>query len=401
MSVESGIKPQRLEFVRESTEGETPDNPAWSLYSDQVQSVGVSPSTAISPRRSVGDPDVQDFLAGAEDHEFTITYDLQQWFTSSGDPAYDGMVRDSGTNELPSSHSILIRDRLGGSGEAGGGHYQYTVIKGAKIDSVNLAGEPESGEPVIVELSYLAEKSRAYRVSWPSSATTLDVVSTDSGDTMDLTIEDEGASTTETVTLSGTTTVSTTGSFGSIDAFELSSEPTGDVTISDGSGNTLVTIYGSSSYQDREGDFGVPTLGSGSHASAIGSDFEIFAGDTIERPSGSGSFIDPDDVFLNSAECTIENNLEASTQVDSVRKVISEGSRTINISASIFGAAASYHSIDQHLRVNGADIKWTLSGGDLTFTDATLTDPGDVTKETETAVMTIDNSFQARDITIN
>lgn len=400
MSVESGIKPQRLEFVRESTEGETPTDPDWDLYSDQVQSVSPTMSVAISPRRSVGVVDPNDFLPGAEDHEFAVTYDVQQWFTASGDAAYDGMTRDS-SNELPSSHSIMMRDQLGGSGEAGGGHYMYTIFKGALVNSVELTGEPESGEPVMATLSYLAEKARSYRVSWPSSSTTLTVQSTDDADTMDLTIEDEGASTTETVTLTGTTSVSTTSSFGSIDAFELTAEPAGDVTIEDGSGNTLVTIYGSASYEDRAGDTGIPALGSGSHASAIGSSFEIFAGDLIERPSGSGGFIDSDDICINSASVTIENNLEATVCIDDIGKKINEGARNINISASIFGAAASYHSVTQHLRAVTSNIKWTLSGGNLEFTNAVLTDAGDISKETETAVMTIDNTFQASGLTIN
>lgn len=399
MSVESGIKEQRLEFVRESTEGTTPTDPAWNLFSDQVQSVSYTPTAAISPRRSVGDPDVKDFLAGAEDHEIEITYDLQQWFTASGDPAYDGMVRNS-VGEVPASHSILIRDRLGGLGEGGGGLYQYTIAKGAKINSVNMGGEPESGEPVIMTLSYMARKTRTYRVSWPSASTTLTAVSTDAADTMNLTVEDEGAATSEVIALSGTTPVNTTASFDSLDAFSLDAEPEGDITIEDGSGNVLVTIYGRASYDDREGDQGVPLLGTGSHASAIGTSFEIFAGDLIERPSDSGSFIDADDIDLNSSEFTIENNLEATTVVDEIGKVISEGARTITMSATIFGAAASFHVLDQHLRVQGTNIKWTLSGGTLEFVDGTLTDPGSFTKETETAVMLVDATFQARDINI-
>lgn len=396
-SLESGIKPQRLEFVREDTEGTTPTDPAWALFSDQVQSYSFTPTATISPRRNVGDEDVIDFLPGAEDHEIEVTYDLQQWFTASGDPAYDGLARDSGTNELPSSHSILSRDRLGGSGAAGGGSYLYTYAKGAKINSVNISGEPESGEPVMVTLSYMAEKGRAYKVDWPSSSTTLDVVSTDASDTMDINIEDEGASTTETVTLNGTTTVTTTASFASIDAFELTAEPTGDITISDGSGNDLVTIYGSDSYDGRAGDLGIPQLGSGSHASAIGSSFEIFLGDSIVRPSGS--FIDTA-IDINSAEATVENNLEATPRVDSIGKAISEGSRTVTIAASIFGEAASYHSMAEHLRVTNQDIVWTLDGGSLTFPNATLTDLGSVAKETETAVMIVDNTFESTGLTI-
>lgn len=401
MALESGIRGQRLEFVREDTIGEPPTDPSYLLFSDTVQSVSPSFSPAIAQRFTVGDPDVQDFFVGTESHEYEITYDLNQWFTDASgnaqDASYDGLVR--GTNgELPNTHTIVQRDILGGSGVAGGGSRLYTVITGAKIGTVTISGEPESGEPITVTLSYQAEKIRPYKIDQPDSGTTLDVVSTSDNDTMTLTIEDDDAGTSEEVTLTGTTTATTTATFSSIDAARLSTEAEGDITISDGSGNTLMTIYGSGSYQDREGDLGVPLLGSGSHASAIGGDFEQFLGDEFERPAGTALF---DAVDIASAELTVENNLETQPSHQLIGQRINEGARNISLGATIFGEKASFDSINEHLRVVSNNIKWVLSDGELQVDGAILDELGSVAREAQQAVMTIDNTFTGTGLQIS
>lgn len=401
-SVESGIRSGRAEFVRETTEGETPSDPDWLRYSDAYQSISPQPSATISPRRRVGSEDVQNFNAGAEDHTLSIEYDLQRAIESgsTNDASYDGLARAS-DGTVPSSHSFLLRENLGGSGNLGGGVRGYWVGKGGKIDTVTLSGEPGDGNPVMVNLDYIFAKLRQYVIHQPSSSVSVTVTSTDSNDTMDVTIEDDGANTTETLTLSGTTSVSGTASFDSIDAIDLASAPQGDITVEDGSGNTIATIYGKSSYDDREGDLGVPALGSGSHEGALGTSYEIFLGDTVERPSGNaGEFLDQN-TRINSFEITVNNNLEATAHVGSVAKEISEGQRVVEVAATLFGEKTSFESTTQHLRVTQETIKWALTSDTIEVTDAVLTDLGSISKESEQAVMTLDNTFQGKSINFN
>jgi len=395
MAYESGIRGLRVEFIRETVRGVTDADPDWLLYSDAVQNFTANPTGSINPRGNIGTPDVVNFNAGTESHEFSITYDLQRWFSASGDAAYDGMDRLS-DGSLPASHSVVARAAAGNTGTAGGGSRIYYVATGALINSANFAGEPESGEPIVVTLNYLCEKLRSYKLDQPASSTTLTVVSTSASDTMDLELEDDGASTTETVTLTGVTPVVTSASFTSIDAAFLSAEPVGDITVTDGS-NLLLTIYGSESYGDREGDRGIPHLGAGSHGSTIGTTYENILGDTFTR-GGSQLGLDAD---ISSVSMSVENAIEANSTVYSIGKVLSEGARTINLNATLFGPKASYDAMVDHLRAVQSDIVWTLTGGTLTLTGAALTSVGAVARETYQAVMTIDNTFQGKTLTIS
>ena len=396
MPYESGIRSLRLEFVRETTEGTTPADPAWMLYSDAVQNHEASPTGSINPRGNIGTPDVVNFNAGTESHEFSVTYDLQRWFTSSGDAAYDGMFRNI-DGALPASHSVVGRARAGDDGADDGGSYIFYVATGGKISSLELGGEPESGEPIVVTLSYMCNKLRAYQVDQPSASGVVSVVSTSAADTtQSITIESVDADETETLgPLTGTTPVVGSVSFPEIDAAFLDAECVGDVTLSIG-GTDMLTIYGSASYGDREGDLGIPLLGSGSHGSAIGTAYESILGDTITR-GGVDLGIDAD---ISSVSMTVENNVESNSTIKSIGKVLSEGPRTVTLNATLFGPTASYDAMMDHLRAVESDIIWTLSGGTLTLTGAALTSMGSVARDTGLAVLTIDNTFQGKSITI-
>lgn len=397
MAFESGIRPQRMGFVRETTGGITPTDPAWLVYSDSVQSVTPTATASINPRGNVGSPDIAGFVSGTESHEFAVSYDLQRWPAVAGDASYDGMVRDS-DGELPATHSVLIRDRAGDDGVAGTGAWIFTVITGAKINTVNYAGEPESGDPIISNLSYLCENLRTYKMDQPVSSGFLTVVSSDAADTMTIDLEDDGAAVNEQLTLTGTTPVTGVVSFPTLDAAWLASAPKGDITVEDASANILVTIYGSDSYNTRPGERGVPLLGTGSHGAAIGTDvYEVLLGDTIERPAATAFMGGAD---ISSFELTVENNLEAVSTVLQIGKKIAEGPRTITLSATIFGEKASYDSLIEHLQAKENNIVWTLTGGTITIGEAAMTEIGNVARETDQAVMTIDNTFQGKTLTI-
>lgn len=397
MPYESGIRALRLEFVRETTEGVTPADPDWILYSDAVQMFEVSPTASISPRGNIGTPDVVNFNAGTESHEFAVTYDMQNWPSATGDATYDGMMRDA-DGALPASHSMLARARSGDNGVAGTGSYIYYHAVGAKINSLTLGGEPESGDPITVSLNYICRKLRSYQVDAPVSSGTLDVVSSSASDTTQtLDLEDATAAITEAVSLTGTTPVTTTASFASIGAAWLDAECVGDVTVSDASANLCLTIYGSASYNDREGDLGIPLLGAGSRGAAYATAYESILGDTIERPNGTPLGIDAD---VSSVSMSVENNIETSSTIYSIGQILSEGPRTITLSASVMGPTASYDAMVDHLQANEANIEWTLTGGTITLVGAAMTDLGSIARDTGLALLSIDNTFQGKSITL-
>lgn len=398
MAFESGIRALRLEFVRETTRGTTPTNPDWLLYSDAVQSFTVSPTGSINPRGNIGTPDVVNFNAGTESHEFSLAYDLQQWFAAAGDASYDGMHRIA-DGSLPAAHSVVGRAAAGDSGVDGAGSRIYYVGTGALVNTVSLAGEPESGEPIMVTLDYMCEKLRAYQIDQPAATGVVSIVSTSALDTtQSVEVEDDGAAASETIgPLTGTTPVVGAVSFPTIDSAFLDAECVGNVTLSI-SGSDLMTIYGSASYGDREGDLGIPSLGTGSHGAAIAGDYENILGDTIERPTSTPLGIDAE---ISSVSMSVENNIEGNSTIHSIGKALSEGPRTINLSATLFGPTASYDAMMDHLRAVESDIVWTLTGGTLTLVGAAMTSMGQITRDTGLAVMTVDNTFQGKSLTIS
>ena len=401
MAYESGIRGQRLEFARETVRGTTPTDPTWLLFSDAVQNVAFSPTASISARGNVGSPDIANFNAGTESHEFSVTYDLQRFFVDAGpdplDASGDGMLRLA-DGSLPSSHSVVSRDAAGDLGADGGGSRIYTVATGALINNVELAGDPENGEPIVVTLNYLCENMRLYQVDQPSAGTTLEVVSSSSADTTQtVTIEDDDAGTSEGIgPLTGVTPVTGASSFASIDSISLDIECVGDVTISDGVTDFAI-IYGSASYNNRGGDLGMPLLGSGSHGSAIGTGYESILGDSIERPSGT-SIMDP--ACLSSVSMSVDNSIEASSCVFTVGKKLNEGARTVELSATLFSPTGSYDSSVEHLQAIQNNIVWTLTGGTLTLNDAVMTSLGSLARDTGMALMTVDNTFQGKSLTL-
>lgn len=392
MDNESALHDRRIEFVPETTRGEPPSNPAWELFSDRLQNIDWSPSPTYDVDRAVGTADALDADAGPEDHSLALAYRLQRWLVDgSGNPqdaAAYGLLRDA-DNQLHNSHTIVDREDRSTGGVDGGGRRTYTVAVGALIGEVTLEGDPSTGNPITPELAYTAEKVRSYEIDQPADGTTITVVSTDGNDSMDVTIEDDGAATSETLTLNGTTEVTGTSSFTSIDAVRLASEAAGDVQIKDDAGNVLMEIKGKNSYDDRGGDLGIPLLGSGSHASALGTAFERFIGDVINRGGSSIAEV------LTSLSLTVSNNLETEPQVGTLRRRIDEGVRDVTMSASTIGDGESHDRIVEAMIATAADIQWQLTGGNITLKSAILDSPGGRQIQVGDAKVTQDNTFRA------
>ena len=392
IQAEGGLQQHRTEFLREETYAVPNTDPSFNRFSDIIQSIEWTPTPNVEGHRGIGDADPQRMTKGPEEHELSITYALQQFpVDPDGDPldaSGDGLKRDA-DNTLPNTHTIVDREEKEGT-------RIYLVALGGLIDEVTLSGDTESNEPITAEVTYQCQKIRSYQVDQPDSSTTLDIVSTDDNDTMDITIENDDASTSETLSLTGTTTVTTTESFGEIDAVWLASEPAGDITISDGSGTDFMTIYGSNSYDNVEGDRGIPPLGSGSHASALDTAYEYFLDDTIEWPQGEDLA-----AALNSLELSVSNNVDSTSRVGQLGPVLSVGNRETQVTATLFSPTASHDAIMQALRKAQNNLIWTLSDGELQVNNAAITDPGARSIERGQAIMTLDNTFTGEGLTLN
>jgi len=373
-----------------------------------VYSVEWSPSPNLEGDRGLSDADVDEFDKAPEEHEVTVSYALQRWFVDGNGDAQDaagyGMTRDS-DQLLPATITVVDREdkgQLAADSTLNGGtalaSRLYTVGIGGKVSDVSVTVDPSDQQPVMVEVTYQFEYVRRHQIDQPASSDTLDVVSSDSSDTSQtVVIEDEGAGTSESVNLSGTTTVTTTASFSDVDAIYVtdgSGNPTdtiGTVTVSaTSSGNTVTEIEGSNTYAGVEGAHGVPALGSGSHATAIGSSYYRTLQDEITLGGSSTYWLE-----INSKELSVDNNLNTRMRDDSFRQVIEEGVRDTQLTATVYGETESYSDLKRSLTNNGADIVWTFQSGDtVTLSDAKLVEPGSVSHEAEQTQMTLDNTFE-------
>lgn len=396
---ESGLRDIRTEFVRETTPGTPPSDPTWLLYSDNVVSVNGRPMAAIFGQRGIGGADIVGFHRGPNDDELTLVYHLQKWFTSGGgnalDASYDGLYRD-GDQDLPSTHTLVIRQDFATGGADSAGRRVYTVGEGGRIQRVRVEAAPREGEPARVSVTYKFESLRSYVVSQPSASATLTVESSDATDTTQtVTIENDGASTSEGVSLNGTTPVATVASFATIDAIRADAQTKGDVIVKKGS-TEIARIRGKDSHGGIEGDLGIPLLGSGSHASAVGSAYERVLDDSIQR---GGADLETD-VAVLATSFEVNNNLSVEPKVGSLRPEIDAGIRDIRLTATVISPIGSHESWEEHLRVTESDFVWTMAGGALKATGAALTQAGERVYESERAVMQRENVFTGKGITI-
>jgi hypothetical protein len=393
-TAESGQLPGRYEWVAEPTPGAVPTDPEWNRFSDVIRTFEMDPGPTLARQDSIATADAVDHNRGPEEPSATVGYDLQRFpVDGNGDPvdasAY-GILRDQ-YNDLLGTLLAVGRREYGG-GNDGAGVREYSVVRGAGVDSVSPTLDPSGEQPILMELSLTARKARSVKIHQPSAATTLELVSTEAADTMDVTIENEDAGTTETIALDGTTAVTTTTSFGDIDAIWLADNPEGNVTVSDGNGTTFLELTGGLEYSDDDqpvdGDRGVPPTGAGSHAGEIGSTFEHFVGDRFERPAGEAVR-----ARINSASWTIENNINTQALHNTRAPAVDAGNRGVTVDADAAGPYVSHKSMMEALQKVQQHIEHELSGGVFTFKNAVPTDAAARTVEAEQAVASISETF--------
>lgn len=405
---EGGTAPHRIEWAPEPSEGVAPTDPAWNAFSDNVvTSWDGEPDAGTEAQRGVGSPDARGFFNGPETHEFDFVYHMQQWFVDGSgntlDPSYDAIQR-SASNAIAATHTVVSREAHVNGGADGGGRRIYKVGKGGHPAAVEVPFELEDGLPIENTLSYQFEKFREYHIDQPSSGTLLVVTSTSANDTtQSVTIENEGGSTAETVTLSGTSLVSTSSSFGDIDAVELSAETEGDVEVaintgtssSPAKGAVLMTIDGQNSYEQSEGDLGVPALGAGSHAGSIGSSYVVFNDDTISKNFGAGI------VELTSGSFSVDQGIDDNARDGTPTKNIHATDRTIALTLSVAGEKVTVDNAMEHLRGDEGNVVWTADEGSITFQTARPMSPGTVADETSQAKQIVDVEYECTGISVS
>jgi hypothetical protein len=393
---ESGQLPGRHEFVPEPARGEVPTDPDFQLASDVMRSFEADAGANLGRQDALGTADAVDHNRGTEEPSLSTGYDLQRFPVDTEgnpvDPSAYGILRDK-YNRLVGTLLYVSRRELPG-GNDGAGIREYTVARGCRVTSVSPTLDPSSENPILMELEHQPTKVRSYLIHQPSADTPLDLVSSSDNDTMDVIIEDEGASTTETISLNGTTAVTTTGSFPNMDAIWVDAPPEGDITVTDGNGTTLCELEGGLTYseddQPVDGDQGVPALGSGSRGSEIGTNFEHFVGDRFERPAGSA--LRP---RVNSAGWTVENDMETGSLHTTRAPSADEGNRTVSVEADVAGPYVSHSSMMESLQKHQADLEHELSGGIITFKNTTPTDSASRTAESEQGVASMSETLSA------
>jgi hypothetical protein len=410
VTYEGGLRPHRLWFAREDTEGVVPSDPEWMLYSDVVNGFDPELDPGVDPQMALGSPDPQAFFAGTMGATVTVAYDLQQksgsgdtFVDGSGDPtdaATDGFLRDT-DNEILDTHTIVRRmtqsDIKPGNtvnGSTSKDTRQYMVFNGAHPDPT-LVHDPSEATPVGIELEYTCTKAEVYQVDQPDGSTTIDVVSGNANDGGQVTIEDEGGSTSETLAITADGRSTTTASFSDIDAVMLDAEQPGDITIAETGGDDLMVISGMESYDHGEGDRGVPAIEAGSTPTSINERWETPVGTEIERPNGV-SFSEE----VMTVDVAANNNFTDDARTDGPRPLVVAEGREATADVTFTGETEYKDKISDALQTALDDFEYELDGGAVTLEDMAVLEASH-SEDPEQGYFEIDASLRGQGVTLS
>jgi hypothetical protein len=395
---QAGVRPTRIEWTTETSEGDPGSDIEWNLFSDNIISAwDWEPDANTQRQNAVGEVTAQGFFNGSETHEATFSYHLQEWYTSSGDAGYD-FLEPAGDNSVRNTHTVVGSSEQTSGGANDEGRYIVTVGKGGHPDSLTAPFETEDGSPIEQELTYQFQKIRQYNIEQPPSGGDTLTINNNGSSDVDVTLESFDASTAETNTVSAGGSATTTATFSDLFTVELSTDVDGDVTVEDQSSNTLVTIKGSQAYPAGEGDQGIPATGSGSHASAIGSNYIRFLDDTLSIPNVES------DIEIISGEMSVETGLDDNSQIGSAQRNIHATEWTYTVTATLAGSTVSVDQTVNYLTENTGTLTWdesSAAANSIDFNNVFIQSPGSYTKEAGNGKMQMDNEFEAEDITIS
>jgi len=379
--VESALQDARIEYVEESTEGETPADPQWSVLSDYLEEFSASPGANRDSITVVGSGDLKEMFRGAEEPTITTNLYKQQGFVGSGgSPNYPpGHLFTYDYDGDLQSFTLEYRRDTSAGGNDGAGFREYVVAFGCKNTEVTDPGDPSAANPILEELSWEVQKVRTYVIHQPSASTTLDVTN-NSSSSVDVTIEDEGAATSETITVAANSTQTTVESFGDVDVIHAESEHDGDILVTDGSGTDILdetTPLAGSDTDNVESEQGLPPLGSGSHGSAIGTAPEDYLFQGVDTLNWQGSSLS-DRIHALDLSVSVETSREAKTGTRET--AIDIGTRTVEISADTAGPFESATRIAEQFHNESGDFLYAFPDNDVTVKNAEITDAPDITR---------------------
>jgi len=403
---EGGLRDHRIDYSPEEIVGTMEAGGTFDIFGKQITTFDWGPDAAVSPRRAIGDPNPQNFDRGPESHDLTIDYYLQGEIdaTYRADTSMDcerpicsGMLRND-DNLIPYSYTVVDREKFHSGGTQGTGYRTYVVVEGFKPGNPSMPGDPGDGAPIEVSLSGQAEKIRSYRIDQPSTSIT-DIAFT--GGTGEAIVQDDTGGTTP-VTLGGTST--STYPETTIDAVYLTKEATGVVKLYEGTDDTgpqLMEIKGSDSYDNLEGDRGVPYHKirhdnlDGVDDPGYGTTYQSLVGDTIQWAGDDLAFA------INSAELSVNQNLETSALQGKKRQRIFASNRDIELTTTVYGKDESRDKTMSYLQKESGNIEWNMDSNTITVQGAVLTDSGNRTVEDGQAFMETDTTFNGTSLAIN
>jgi hypothetical protein len=387
---ESALDNVRVEWIS-STFGSdgiprVPTNPTWNRFSDYHLRVPAWSGDAGTEGQEVaGQGDLFDHFRSAEEHDLTVEFYLQRHPVDTNGDANGPVGELLLSGYRTASHEVLARRDVAHGGAADAGVREFIYASGARPVSATLPGDPAAAEPIAAEAEYAAEKIRQYIVSQPASNTTLTVSSTDAGDTVDVIIDSEDAATSETVTLPGNdpNEVTTTASFGDIDAVYAEASHAGDIQVSDGTNDLLAEPLVGTNTDGVEAERGVPPLGTGSHASAIDTDPEEYVFLGTEATFDSGPLAASPDAGdrVHALDVTVEADVQREARQGTRRQVVDVGTRTVTVDADLAGPYETATQNARYFTGVAADLVYTLPDGTITVANATVTDTDDVDRQ--------------------
>lgn len=382
--VESGLAETRIEWVEETTPGETPADPGWKAFSPEIAEFSYSTDPNKEGQDALGTIDLVEHYRATESASATLSYTQARFpVDNSGtvvDPIAYPIVTDD-ANDYPSLTIVGRRDVTEG-GPDGGGFREFAVIQGARPVSATFDGDPSAAEPIPQELGLEAEVARTHIIGQPSTETELVVKSTDPTDTNEVVIESEDGDTTDTVTLPGSdpNTVATTETFPDVDAIQVIGEHAGDVTLgtSDGGGSidtelTVTPLTGTNT-DGVDSIEGVPALGSGSHASDITAEGPLFLG---TKTTYDGGDLAPRVHTLN---LTVEREVSREPRQTTRREAIDVGPRSISVDSDVGGPYQTATKIKQAFRDRSGDLVYEFGTGNITLANTEIADAPDFTR---------------------
>lgn len=404
MARESALREQRLDSIAENDDGSLPTDGYFIPFADVWDSLDWTPDVNLNQRTGGGNIDPQKFDRGTETHTFTVSYNLQGAIAAhdiggSGNvnapPVLEAMTRLA--NNKLQRRTIVLKETHPGEGVENAGRSIFSVLQHAAPNTIVLSGDPENNTPIGIEIEYMAPKARSHILDQPSAATTLTVESTQSedGDVKIHGVDDTDSETTVTVSVAGGS-ATTTASFKEIYAVWLVSDFAGDISVTDGSGTTFVTLYGSDTYYGVEGDDGIPvTPESGGRETSHGGVEQRFLGNSITYNS---SPIAPE---INSMELEINNNVDSQAAHNQLGQVLEAGTRDVTLTATLAGDKQSHANIDNALRKIMAKIIWNLDQDTIEVPNATVDDPGSRVRDEEEHFANTDVEFVGQGVNIN